>query len=177
MKDKCDALISRILTGIRMKFFKNNKGTSVVEFAIILPVLIVILFGIMEFSLVLYNKAMITNASREGARGGVVFNADSTGDYSPFDETYIRDNIVNPYLGNHLITFSNATATTTVAGSDGSNQCPPLDWPPLNLPPAPRQITVTVNYPYTFLVVPNFVPGLVGFNPLNLTAVSTMKCE
>lgn len=55
-----------------MKLFTNKRGTSVVEFAIILPVLMVIVFGIIEFGILFYNKAVITNASREGARFGIV---------------------------------------------------------------------------------------------------------
>jgi len=49
-----------------MKLLKNHRGTSLVEFVIILPVLMVILFGIVEFGIILYDKAVITNASREG---------------------------------------------------------------------------------------------------------------
>ena len=46
----------------------NQDGVAAVEFAIILPFLVILIFGMIEFSLVLYNKAMITNASRVGAR-------------------------------------------------------------------------------------------------------------
>ena len=45
------------------------------EFAIVMPLLFVILFGIIEFGILLYDKAMITNASREGARAGIVFDS------------------------------------------------------------------------------------------------------
>ena len=45
---------------------KDQDGATVVEFALVLPLLVVFIFGIIEFSLLLYNKAMITNASREG---------------------------------------------------------------------------------------------------------------
>jgi Flp pilus assembly protein TadG len=44
-----------------------------VEFAIIAPLLFAVLFGIIEFGFYLYNKAVVTNASREGARQGVVY--------------------------------------------------------------------------------------------------------
>ena len=54
----------------------SQKGASAVEFALILPLLMLILFGIIEFSLLMYNKAMITNASREGARRGIVYRVD-----------------------------------------------------------------------------------------------------
>ena len=53
--------------------FSSQKGASAVEFALVLPLLMLILFGIIEFGLLMYNKAMITNASREGARRGIVY--------------------------------------------------------------------------------------------------------
>ena len=54
---------------------RDEHGGSLVEFAIVMPLLFVILFGIIEFGILLYDKAMITNASREGARAGIVFDA------------------------------------------------------------------------------------------------------
>ena len=48
----------------------NQNGAALVEFAIVLPVLLMLIFEMIEFSLLLYDKAMITNASREGARAG-----------------------------------------------------------------------------------------------------------
>jgi Flp pilus assembly protein TadG len=44
----------------------------VVEFALILPILLGLLVGGIDASLALYDKAVITNASREGARAGIV---------------------------------------------------------------------------------------------------------
>jgi Flp pilus assembly protein TadG len=55
-----------------MKLLRSYRGTAIVEFAIILPLLLVLLFGIIEFGIILYDKAVITNASREGARAGIV---------------------------------------------------------------------------------------------------------
>ena len=43
---------------------KKQKGAEIVEFAITLPVLMLVLLSIMEFGLVLYDKALITNACR-----------------------------------------------------------------------------------------------------------------
>jgi Flp pilus assembly protein TadG len=149
-----------------MKFLKNHKGTSLIEFVLILPVLIVILFGIIEFAIVLFDKAMINNASREGARAGVVYNVDSTGAYSPFNEADIQT-IVNNYMAGHLINFSSDSAITTVVPS----QCPDPG------ATGTRQIAVAVTYDYTFFLLPNFVAGLVGMNPLHLSAQSIMRCE
>ena len=56
----------------------NQSGASAIEFAFLLPVLLLFLFGIIEFSVLFYNKAMITNASREGARAGINFDWDGS---------------------------------------------------------------------------------------------------
>ena len=55
-----------------MNPLKNDRGGSLIEFVLIAWVLFLILFGIMEFGLIMYNQAVITNASREGARYGIV---------------------------------------------------------------------------------------------------------
>ena len=55
------------------KWKANERGASAVEFAIVLPLLVLILWGILEFSILLYDKAMITNLSREAARAAIVF--------------------------------------------------------------------------------------------------------
>ncbi len=54
------------------KKLRSESGASAVEFALLLPVLMMILFGIIEFGLALHRQAILTNASREGARAGIV---------------------------------------------------------------------------------------------------------
>jgi len=49
---------------------RKEKGQGIVELAIILPFLLIILLGIMDFGRVFYAYVTITNASREGARYG-----------------------------------------------------------------------------------------------------------
>jgi len=49
---------------------RREKGQSLVELAIILPFLLMILLGIIDFGRVFYAYVTITNASREGARYG-----------------------------------------------------------------------------------------------------------
>ncbi len=57
----------------RMKgLCKSEKGQSLVEFALILPVLLLLVFGIIEFGRALNTYLIISNASREGARYAVV---------------------------------------------------------------------------------------------------------
>lgn len=62
---------------------KNEKGTSTVEFALILPLLLLILLGIIQFGTAYNAYLTITHASREGVRLAAV------GRYSP-DEVIAR---------------------------------------------------------------------------------------
>lgn len=57
---------------------KNEKGQSAIEFAIILPILIMILGGIIDFGWIFTNKNIIDHLSREGARYAIV-HATGTG--------------------------------------------------------------------------------------------------
>lgn len=50
----------------------NKKGQSLVEFALILPVLLLLLLGIVEFGLAFNAHVTLVHAAREGARYGAV---------------------------------------------------------------------------------------------------------
>ena len=54
------------------RFLKNQNGATAVEFAVILPLLLLLIFGIIEFGLLLFNRHVITNSVREAARAGIV---------------------------------------------------------------------------------------------------------
>jgi Flp pilus assembly protein TadG len=52
-----------------------ERGAAAVEFALLLPVLMALFMGSLEIGLILYDKAVLTNASREGARAGIVLRS------------------------------------------------------------------------------------------------------
>jgi len=56
------------------RLVKGTRGSAVVEFALILPILLTLVFGIIEMGSAWYSKQMLVNASREGARFGAMFN-------------------------------------------------------------------------------------------------------
>jgi len=123
---------------------QHQKGAVAIEFAFILPVLVLLLFGIVEFSLLLFNKQILTNASREGARAGIVANTtvEQIGD------------VVTAYCAGNLISFGSGTGVNPTALVSGG------------------YLTVTVTYPYDFLVLASF-----GFGPVTLTARTVMRME
>lgn len=55
-----------------MKSLKDEKGQSLVEFAILLPLLLLLLMGILEFGIMINSYLTINNSAREGARLGIV---------------------------------------------------------------------------------------------------------
>ncbi|MDH5299504.1 MAG: pilus assembly protein [Desulfobulbaceae bacterium] len=135
----------------------REKGASLIEFALILPLLLVVLFGIIEFGFILYDQAMLTNAAREGARFGVVARAPR----HSVDE--IR-NEVNTYCATYLVSFGGPVSPVVTVTPDPTATALFGD-----------DLTVSVTFRYTFLFVPNFVPGLPQGKDLSATVV--MKCE
>ena len=133
----------------------KEKGAALVEFAIVLPLLLTLIFGIIEFSLLLYNKAVITNASREGARAGIVF-----ADYDNPISVSKAQAAVSKYINDNLISFGTDTPTVQINGSCASSG---------------TDFTVTVGFDYTFLLVPNFVTSLA--KKIHLEGETIMRCE
>lgn len=156
--------------------FKSDRGQTLIEFAFIITILLVLILGIVEFSIILYDKAMITRASREGARAGVVFRADpTTFDYSPLTAAEIRT-VVSNHLQTGLLTFGTpfnaATGVTARWSTDGGTT-----WT-TSLPSSRgngEQLRVDVAFTYTFLVLPRLAK--IGGGTLNLTARTIMRME
>jgi Flp pilus assembly protein TadG len=149
---------------VMKKKLRQERGAAAAEFAIILPVLILLLFGMVEFGMLLYNKQVLTNASREGARAGIVIEVPkkTTADIKQI----IKDYCNNPDgTGNQdplLINFSGLNnviddSNIDITGAQGLFG---------------TDLTVTVKYTYSFFVLSNL-----GFAPLDLTATTIMKHE
>ena len=132
---------------------KRERGGAAIEFAIVFPLLVMLLFGIIEFSLILYDKAMITNASREGARAGIVAQLVRVTDAE-------IKSVVDKYCKNYLITFGASTPVPVITRTGLTFG---------------DELSVQVTYTYGFLALPNFVTGIVG--PMNLTATTVMRME
>lgn len=144
---------------MRLKL-RNERGASAVEFAIVLPVLLLVVFGIIEMSLLLYDKAILTNGSREGARAGIVSQNPRVND------TDIQG-VVDTYCKDHLVTFDgvNNPPQTTISPDYATRQNATFG----------SDLTVTVTYQYGFLVLPSFMASALG--PVNLEAKTVMKME
>lgn len=53
---------------------RGGRGQSLVEFSLLLPVMLIIIFGIIDFGMGLRSYISLTNATREGARFAAVGN-------------------------------------------------------------------------------------------------------
>lgn len=115
----------------------GNRGQSLVEFAIALPVLLAVVIGIFEFGMAWNQRQVITNAAREGARVGVLPN-------KPESEV---DVAVANYLSNANLDPDLATVTYDNAGDTGDYGL---------------STTVSVSYPYQFRFIGPIVALLQG---------------
>ncbi|WP_413934010.1 TadE/TadG family type IV pilus assembly protein [Nitrospira sp. BLG_1] len=131
----------------------NERGAAAVEFALLLPVFLMILFGIIEFGMIMYGREVVTNAAREGARAGIVQGP-------PKRTSGEITTIANSYLTGTGVNQADVTFTPTGAGLA-----------------SPNLLTVTAVYTYNFLIpyIPNVVPGVP--NPLVITTQVVMRHE
>ncbi len=120
-----------------------------VEFALVLPLLLILVFGVLEFGLIMSAKGVITHASREGARLGVVYSI-------PRKTSAEISACVQAYLNSAGID----DAAITVTGAEGSSG---------------SVLDVKVAYTYQFMVLPRLVESFTG--ELNLTAETVMRLE
>ena len=56
----------------------NERGAVAAEFALLLPVLLTILFGIIEFGMIMYGREVVTNATPRRGEGGDCSGASQT---------------------------------------------------------------------------------------------------
>jgi Flp pilus assembly protein TadG len=90
---------------------KREGGVSAVEFGLILPVLIILLLGMMDYGWIFYIQLNLTNAAREGARRGVVQDDFTTA-------TSVAQSTAEGYLSSMVnITTANVDITNSDAGT------------------------------------------------------------
>lgn len=134
----------------------RQRGLAAVEFGLIAPVVMILLFGTVEFGLALWRKMILTNAVREGARKGVVAT-------TPRKTTSEIQTVVTTYLTG--VGWDATQAAVTVTGAGGS---------------AGSSLTVTATYPTSLMVISRLMPGTFTVNNqgnMSLTATVVMQME
>jgi Flp pilus assembly protein TadG len=108
----------------------SERGVAAVELAIVLPILLIILLGIIDFGIYFYNDLQLTHAARDAARELSVNNPDGAD-----------------------------TAINEAAGRLVSTSAPNAAWP-TPLPASGEPITITVTATYTCITpIPDFIVG------------------
>lgn len=87
---------------------RRQRGTAAVELAVILPVFVYMLLGLLEVSVNFFHRNAMADAARGGARAGSVYSA-STGE----DATTPATNTANVYLGRVFRTLPTVNASVS----------------------------------------------------------------
>ncbi len=130
------------------KSISRDCGQAMVEFALLLPVLVLLVMGVLDIGRAWSTQQVVVNAAREGARVGIL----------PASTTATVTAAVNVYITSAgglagCATASNNVGTAAAAGT---------------------ATTVTVTCPFTVLVG-TVVPGWTG--TFNLAHTATMRHE
>ncbi|MEA5050182.1 MAG: TadE/TadG family type IV pilus assembly protein [Oscillospiraceae bacterium] len=132
-----------------MKRGRSEKGQAMVEFALVLPLLLLLLCGIIDFGWIFYNNIMVDNAAREAARYSAIHVYDD-GAFNSGDTADAR----TAALASSPILPDTLTATVAVSGD---------------------AVTVTVTSPTAVLT--GLTSTIFGGKTVNLSSTSTMKLE
>lgn len=119
-------------TSKRMR--QKQKGMAAVEFGFVVPVLVMLMFGIAEFSVAFYREGILAGAVREGARAGIVAT-------TPRATSAQIQQEVKDYLAG--VGWDSAPAVVTVTGAGG---------------PSGTSLTVQASYPTSFAVMKKLIP-------------------
>lgn len=95
-----------------MSRLKSERGQAMVEFALVLPILILLLCGIIDFGWIFSNKIAVDNASREAARYAAIHCTDGTFAESQVDQV-VYDSA--PSLPSPHISLSQDADSVTVS--------------------------------------------------------------
>jgi len=128
---------------------RNRRGAAVVEFAIVAPVFFGFTLGMIEVGRAVMVQQIITNASREGARKGVLDDQTTSG-IQTFVTTYLSNASIG---GSPTVTVNPSLPTAT--GYNGP-------------------VTVTVSVPFSQV---NWGPTPIFLNGATLTASTVMRRE
>ncbi len=153
-----------------LEWLRQQRGTSTLEFAVVLPTLLIIFLGGLELARAWLTVNITTNAVREGARVGAASNPVLSGS-NPV--TYAFDNTLALSRVNQVLSSANLTPVTV------SVTCIPTASPPAGTtgctPDSQIQASATVNF---VTVAPLFLPMLGSpSSPLVLQETASMRRE
>jgi Flp pilus assembly protein TadG len=136
-------------TNTSKRRFLTQRGASAVEMALLLPLLVLMLDGVLEFGLILHNQSVLTSAASLAARAGIVQNTPklNTTQIAAIASNYCIDSLIS--LGT-----TQGPTVTVVQAADPSY-------------PNPLQVTVAYNFKGLF------VGGMLAALQINPTLSAT----
>jgi TadE-like protein len=145
---------------IRRARWESEEGSELIEYALVLPMLLLVVLGIVEFGFLFQRYEVLTNAAREGARMAVL-----PGYNEPDVDARVVAYAAAAGVANPAVNAGNVLVSDTTIAMGGGQ-------------PAIRCKRVIVNYTYTF----QFLPGIgsmfgTTFTTVPLQAVSEMRIE
>lgn len=141
------------------KAWRSEEGAQLVEFALVLPLLLLVVLGIAEFGFIFQRYEVVTNSAREGARLAVLPGYGTT-DVQTRVATYLTTGRVPTTAANTNVLVENVSIP--VAGGR----------PPISA----KRVTVTYTYTFQFLNALSAFFGSQG-PTVPLSAVSEMRIE
>jgi Flp pilus assembly protein TadG len=155
--------------------WRQTKGAAAVEFAIIGTLFLLIIAGVIDFGHAWYMKQTITNASREGARYGVTWQANSSG-------TRIAASTYTPTIANYILNTPAQNGGSTKPGIGLKSKLPSDASPAVTCSGAgytgttkESQLTVQVTAVKHWFLVSSFIPGLGSTKTLTATTVMLIE--
>ncbi|MFN2520097.1 MAG: TadE/TadG family type IV pilus assembly protein [Candidatus Limnocylindria bacterium] len=116
------------------RLLRDDDAQSLVEFALLLPVLLLVLMGIIQFGLIFVTYVTMNNASREGARWGSIYVYDVSKSVAANDTTR-QDGVVDRIIA--------ARGVLNMSRSCGNNFCATSAWTSgATCPPTPTGYTL-----------------------------------
>lgn len=135
----------------------DTRGTEVIEFAFVFPLVLLVLVGILDMGFLFNNYEVVTNAAREGARAGAL---------PGWTDDEVKERVRTYLVGAGL----DAAAATTDVQPDalvvGTHKV--------------QSVKVVVSYPYKYLLlgaIADMFQGAPLGTGLTLTASATMRKE
>lgn len=101
---------------------EGERGQSLVEFTLILPIFLILVFAIVDFGMGLYSWITVTNAAREGARLGTV------GATKDAITARVRDTAGNLDNENLTVKVTNCVSGCDTTGDPGESVAVEVDY-------------------------------------------------
>jgi Flp pilus assembly protein TadG len=140
---------------------ERERGSVLVEFALVVPILLVIFAGIVDFSLMMQRREVVTNAAREGARIAALPGYGAA-DVRARVFAYLNDGIAAGSSGNARVPDPTLVTITPGVG------------PPIQA----IQVNVEFDSSYSILgPMMALIGGGSNFGTITLRARSTMRLE